>query len=159
MSEHKATIRWSHTTGEFLKGTFSRAHTWSFDGGVTVPASAAPAAVRPPLSNPDNVDPEEAFVASIAACHMLTFLFYAFKERVDVLAYEDDAVGVMSKHEGGSLWVSAVTLKPRITYAPGSQPSPEVEAKLHHLAHEGCYIANSVKTEIRVEPAVGAVEA
>ena len=149
MSEHKATIRWTHVQGEFLKGTFSREHTWTFDGGHTVPASAAPSAVRPPLSNPANVDPEEAYVASIASCHMLTFLWVASRKGVEVSGYEDDAVGVLTKNERGALWVSAVTLHPRIVYA-GTPPSADVVEQLHHAAHEGCYIANSVKTAITV---------
>jgi len=151
MSEHKATIRWAQDQGEFLKGSYSRVHTWSFDGGVTVPASSSPAAVRVPLSNPANVDPEEAFVASIASCHMLTFLWAAYRAKVDVLAYEDDAVGIMTKNEQGVPWVSEVTLRPRITYA-GAPPDDALLARLHHDAHAGCFIANSVKTEIRVAP-------
>src|SRR5688572_10106046 len=122
MSEHKAVIRWSHTQGDFLKGTFSREHTWSFDGGVTVPASASPAAVRPPLSNPANVDPEEALVASISSCHMLTYLYLASRKGFPVAAYEDEATGVLAKNERGGFWVSAVVLKPRITYGPDKTP-------------------------------------
>jgi organic hydroperoxide reductase OsmC/OhrA len=150
MSEHKATVRWSHAQGEFLKGTFSRAHSWSFDGGVTVPASAAPSAVKPPLSNPANVDPEEAYVASIASCHMLTFLWAAYRKGIEVSSYEDEAVGILTKNEQGRLWISAVTLRPRIVFA-GTPPPADVVEQLHHAAHEGCYIANSVKTSITVE--------
>jgi organic hydroperoxide reductase OsmC/OhrA len=149
MSEHKATVTWTHSKGEFLKGTFSREHTWKFDGGVTVPASPSPSAVRPPYSNEANVDPEEAFVASISSCHMLTFLYLASRKSIDVTRYEDEAVGVMTKNERGIPWVSSVVLHPRITYA-GAAPSREVEEALHHAAHDGCYIANSVKTEITV---------
>jgi organic hydroperoxide reductase OsmC/OhrA len=150
MSEHKATIRWTQK-GEFLKGAYSREHTWSFDGGVTVPASSSPAAVRVPLSNPANVDPEEAFVASISSCHMLTFLWVAYRAGIDVTAYEDEAVGVMIKNERGVPWVSAVTLHPRITWGAAGAPAREILDRLHHDAHEGCFIANSVKTEITVE--------
>jgi organic hydroperoxide reductase OsmC/OhrA len=149
MSEHKATIQWAHSSGEFLKGTFSREHTWTFDGGATVPASASPAAVKPPYSNEANVDPEEAFVASIASCHMLTFLWVASRKGVEVSSYEDEAVSVLTKNEQGRMWVSAVTLHPRIAYA-GTPPSAEVLEQLHHAAHEGCYIASSVKTAITV---------
>jgi organic hydroperoxide reductase OsmC/OhrA len=150
MSEHRASVRWAHSRGEFLKGTYSREHTWSFDGGVTVPASPAPSSVPKGFANEANVDPEEAFVASIASCHMLTFLYFAFKERIEVLRYEDDAVGVLTKNERGVPWVSSVVLRPRIEYAGGPPPHDTVE-RLHHLAHEGCYIANSVKTTITVE--------
>jgi len=152
MSEHKATIRWHHAQGEFLKGNYSREHTWAFDGGVTVPASPSPSAVKPPYSNPANVDPEEAYVASISSCHMLTFLWVAYRQGIEVTSYEDEAVGVLTKNERGIPWVSSVVLHPRIVYA-GGRPSPEVEEQLHHKAHEGCYIANSVKTEITVSRA------
>jgi organic hydroperoxide reductase OsmC/OhrA len=95
MSEHKAPIKWTHSQGDFLKGTYSREHTWTFDGGQTVPASSSPAAVRIPFSNPANVDPEEAFVASISSCHMLTYLYVASRKGFEITHYEDDAVGVM----------------------------------------------------------------
>ena len=151
MSEHRATIKWSHSQGEFLKGSYSREHTWSFDGGVTVPASPAPTSVKPPYSNPANVDPEEAFVASISSCHMLTFLWVASRKGIEVTSYEDEAVGRMTKNEHGIPWVSSVVLHPRIVYA-GPSPTQDVEEELHHQAHEGCYIANSVKTQITVAP-------
>lgn len=150
MSEHKATIRWTHSSGDFLKGAYSREHTWSFDGGLTVPASPSPSAVRAPYSNAANVDPEEAFVASISSCHMLTFLYVASKEGIEVTGYEDEAVGRMTKNERGVFWVSSVVLNPRIIYAPVKRPSREVERRLHHAAHEQCFIANSVKTDIQV---------
>jgi organic hydroperoxide reductase OsmC/OhrA len=150
MSEHRATIRWNLKHPEFLKGKFSREHTWSFDGGVTVPASAAPSAVRPPLSNPANVDPEEAFVASVSSCHMLTFLWLASRAGFEIESYEDEAVGVMTKNEKGIPWVSSITLNPRIVYGASKRPSAEEEQKLHHGAHEQCYVANSVKTDIKV---------
>jgi organic hydroperoxide reductase OsmC/OhrA len=151
MSEHRATIKWTHSQGEFLKGSYSREHTWSFDGGVTVPASPAPTSVKPPYSNPANVDPEEAYVAAISSCHMLTFLWVAAQQGLEVTSYEDEAIGVMTKNERGIPWVSSVALRPRVMFN-GPRPSPEVEAELHHKAHEGCYIANSVKTDIKVTP-------
>lgn len=152
MSEHHAIIRWHHTSGEFTRGTYSRAHSWKFDGGQTVPASPSPAVVREPLSDPSAVDPEEAFVAALASCHMLTFLHLASKAGFDVQSYEDDAFGTMAKNERRIPWVNRVTLRPRIVYAPDKSPTPEQEAELHHRAHEGCFIANSVKTEVHVEP-------
>ena len=151
MSEHKATIRWAQSQGEFLKGSYSREHTWTFDGGVTVPASPAPTSVKPPYSNPSNVDPEEAYVAAISSCHMLTFLWVASREGLEVTSYEDEAVGVMTKNERGIPWVSSVVLRPRVMFS-GPRPAPELEDTLHHKAHAACYIANSVKTEIRVAP-------
>jgi organic hydroperoxide reductase OsmC/OhrA len=150
MSEHRATVRWQHTRGDFLRGTYSREHTWTFDGGTTVEASPSPAVVSTPYSNPAFVDPEEAFVAAIASCHLLTFLYLAGKRGLAVARYEDDAVGRMAKNERGVPWVSSVVLRPRIAWV-GDAPPPEVVDELHHRAHEECFIANSVKTEITVE--------
>jgi len=116
MAKYHATIRWAHTTGEFLKGTYSREHTWTFDGGATVPASSSPHVVREPYSNPAAVDPEEALVASISSCHMLSFLWVAKQRGFEVERYEDDAVGLMSPNEHKQLWVSAVDLAPRIAW-------------------------------------------
>src|SRR5437867_5376659 len=99
MSEHKATISWKRTSAEFLKGKYSREHTWSFDGGVTMPASPSPANVPAPYSNPACVDPEEAFVAAVSSCHMLTILFLAYKQGFQIDSYGDEAVGVMTKNE------------------------------------------------------------
>ncbi len=150
MAEHKAVISWSHSRGEFLKGTYSREHTWTFDGGVVVPASPAPSSAPPPYSNPANVDPEEAFVAAISSCHMLTFLYLAYRSGIEVATYEDEAAGVMTKNDRGISWVSSVVLKPRIAYRGERRPSRDEELQLHHDAHEQCYIANSVKTVITV---------
>ena len=151
MSEHKAMIRWMQSQGDFLKGTYSREHTWTFDGGITVQASSSPAAVRVPFSNPANVDPEEAFVASLSSCHMLTYLYVASRKGFEVSSYEDEAVGVMTKNERGVPWVSTVNLHPRITYTGSKSPTSEEVNQMHHAAHEGCFIANSVKTEVQVK--------
>ncbi len=150
MSEYKATIKWQRTSPDFLKGKYSREHTWSFDGGVTVPASASPTVVPAPWSNPAGVDPEEAFVASLSSCHMLTFLHLACKAGFQIDSYEDEAVGRVTKNEKGVPWVSSVTLNPKIVYDGEKLPTPGDEERLHHLAHEHCYIANSVKTEVLV---------
>jgi organic hydroperoxide reductase OsmC/OhrA len=149
MSEHKAKIQWKFSQGDFLKGTYSREHSWTFDGGVTVPASSSPFAVRVPFSNPANVDPEEAFVASLSSCHMLTFLYVASRKGFEIMSYEDDAVGVLTKNEHGNLWVSSVVLHPRITYG-AKTPTREEEDQMHHAAHDQCFIANSVKTDVKV---------
>ena len=151
MSEHKATLKWTLTQGDFLKGTYSREHTWTFDGGLTVPASPSPSAVRVPFSNPANIDPEEAFVASLSSCHMLTYLWVASRKGFEIASYEDEAVGTMTKNERGVYWVSTVVLHPRITYSGVKTPSREEEEQMHHTAHEQCFIANSVKTDIKVE--------
>jgi len=154
MSEHKATVRWKLAAdGEaFRKGRYSREHTWTFDGGLTVPASPSPGVIPAPWSNPAGVDPEEAYVAAISSCHMLTFLYVAMRQGLVVQSYEDDAVGVMRKNERGAIWVSAVTLSPRIAYGGDTPPTAADVDRLHHLAHEQCFIANSVKTEITVKP-------
>jgi organic hydroperoxide reductase OsmC/OhrA len=150
VSEHHATIAWKRSGPNFAKGQFSREHTWTFDGGVTVSASPSTTVIPAPWANPAGVDPEEALVASIASCHMLTFLWVAARQGFVVESYEDDAVGVLTKNERRIPWVSAVTLRPRIVYGGDRRPSHEEEAHLHHEAHEQCFIANSVKTAITV---------
>ena len=152
MSEYKATTRWKNAGPDFLKGQYSRAHEWIFDGGVNVPASASPSVVPTPWADPANVDPEEAFVAALSSCHLLTFLHLASRQGFQVDRYEDEAVGVTTKNERGVPWVSRVTLNPKITYGGAKQPTAAEAEQLHHRAHEQCFIANSVKTEIKVEP-------
>ncbi|TWD81468.1 organic hydroperoxide reductase OsmC/OhrA [Kribbella amoyensis] len=146
MSEHVVDVSWSRGEHEFTYQTYSRDHDWRFDGGVTVPASANPKY----LGTPAPVDPEEAFVAALSSCHMLTFLSIAAKKRIVVDTYDDHAVGVMTPNERGKLAITKVTLHPKITFA-GPEPDREVLAKIHHLAHEECFIANSVTTEIEVD--------
>src|SRR5215470_18156843 len=150
MSEHKARITWKRTSPDFLTGKYSREHTWTFDGGLTVPASPSPSVVPTPYSNPANVDPEEAFVASLASCHMLTFLYLAGRKGFQVDSYDDEAVGALEKNERNVPWVSTVTLNPRIVYGGDKRPTSEEIESLHHDAHEQCFIANSVKTKIVV---------
>jgi len=152
MSEHKATISWNRTEPDFLKGKYSREHTWTFDGGLTVPASPSPSVVPAPWSNPAHVDPEEAYVASISSCHMLTFLFLASRKGFVVDRYSDEAVGVITKNEQGVPWISSVTLHPSIVFSGERLPTPTDEEQLHHLAHEQCFIANSIKSAVTVEP-------
>jgi organic hydroperoxide reductase OsmC/OhrA len=153
MSKHIATLEWKKNGPSFLKGQYSREHTWTFDGGVMVPASSSPSVVPKPWSNPANVDPEEAFVAALASCHMLTFLWLASKQGFEIESYSDEAAGELKKNERGVFWVSLVTLHPRVGYAGDKRPTAEEEAELHHRAHEECFIANSVKTEVRVAEA------
>jgi organic hydroperoxide reductase OsmC/OhrA len=151
MSQHLATIHWTRSGPDFLKGHYSREHTWSFDGGITVPASPSPLVVPVPWSNPANVDPEEAFVASVSSCHMLTFLWLASKEGFVADSYRDESVGVMTKNENGVPWVSTITLRPEIVWSGDKQPAASALERLHHLAHEQCFIANSIKTLVVVE--------
>jgi organic hydroperoxide reductase OsmC/OhrA len=149
--EYTATIRWTRGEGEsFSDNSYSRGHLWSFDGGIEVPGSASPSVVPLPLSREDAVDPEEAFVAAVSSCHMLTFLSIAAKKRFTVDAYEDKALGIMTKNENGKLFVSRITLDPNIEFSGDKVPTPEQIADMHHLAHKECFIANSVLTEIVV---------
>ena len=149
MAEHRAIIEWRNTASaaDFTKGRYSREHAWTFDGGITVAASSSPSVVPAPWSNAAHVDPEEAYVASISSCHMLSFLWVASKRGFAVAHYRDDAVGVLTKNERGKAWVSKVTLAPRIEWADRA-PTAEELASLHHAAHDECFIANSVNTEI-----------
>lgn len=153
MSEHKAIVSWTQNGPDFLKGKFSREHSWRFDGGATVLATAAPQVVPAPWSNPAGVDPEEALVASASSCHMLTFLWLASRKGFAVASYEDEAVGVLTKNEKGIPWISTITLHPRVTYAGDKHPSPAEEEDLHHHAHEQCYVSQSLKSTITVAPA------
>jgi organic hydroperoxide reductase OsmC/OhrA len=155
MHTHSATISWTRTGPDFLRGKYSREHTWAFDGGLVVPASSSPSNVRAPYSNPAGVDPEEAFVAAISSCHMLTFVYEASKLGFQVDDYKDEAIGTMGKNEKGVPWVAAVALHPKVTYSGEKRPSAADEEHLHHLAHEQCYIANSVLTRVTVEPQNG----
>ena len=153
MSEHKAVIRWTLAGPDFKKGRYSREHTWSFDGGLTVTASASPHIVPKPYSSEAAIDPEESFVASLSSCHMLSFLYLAARAGLEVVSYEDEAIGVMAKNEQGATWVSTVTLRPRVTFRVS--PSPEQAHRLHDQAHHDCFIANSVKTQVLVQPISG----
>lgn len=151
MAEHKAFMRWERNGAVFTDLKYSREHIWKFDGGAVVPASPSPHNVKAPYSNAASVDPEEAFVAAIASCHLLTYLYLAAKEGFVVDRYEDDACGVITKNDAGVPWVSAVTLRPSIQYSGAKLPTAADEQRLHHAAHEQCFIANSVKTRITVE--------
>jgi organic hydroperoxide reductase OsmC/OhrA len=146
---YQANILW-RSDGSFRDGRYSRAHEWRFDGGAVVPASASPNVVRPPMSDPAGVDPEEALVASVSSCHMLWFLHLARDAGLDVAAYRDEARGTMGKDERGRMAVTRIALRPQIDFAGGA-PDAETLARLHHEAHERCFIANSLRTEILVE--------
>ncbi len=150
MSEHKATIHWQYSGTDFAKGKYSREHVWEFDGGISIAASPSPSVVLVPYSNPANVDPEEAFVAAVSSCHMLSFLYVASKAGVVVTSYRDEAVGVLTRNAIGKYWISKVTLHPQVEYVAATPPSAGQIQHLHHAAHEECYIANSIKTEVVV---------
>jgi organic hydroperoxide reductase OsmC/OhrA len=151
MSSHQAEITWHRQHGErFVDSKYTRAHLWKFDGGVSVPASSAVSSVPLPYSKPENVDPEEAFVAAISSCHMLTFLYLAAKSGLVVDSYEDLAVGVTESDSRGRKSVTTVKLAPKVSFSGSVQPSDSLVERLHHEAHDECYIANSVRSEITV---------
>jgi organic hydroperoxide reductase OsmC/OhrA len=147
MSEHHARIAWTRTSSDFRYDTYNRAHDWQF-AATTVPASAT----KEYRGDAERVNPEEALVAALSSCHMLTFLAIAAKRKLSLDSYSDDAVGVMAKNEAGRLAITRVTLRPKIAWSAGVTVSRADLETMHHQAHEGCFIANSVKTEITVEP-------
>lgn len=152
MSEHTAVVRWSRDGASFLDGRFSRAHTWTFDGGAIVPASASPHVVGRAFVDPAGVDPEEAFVASLSSCHLLTFVHMASKAGWLLDAYEDEASGLLGKAEDGKLSILRVRLRPRVVFGGDRRPDDAAVRELHHRAHDECFIARSVKCEVVVEP-------
>lgn len=149
MSAHVARVRWKAGEG-FRQGRYSRVHELLFDGGTTVAGSASPQAVPPPFSDPVAVDPEEALVASASACHMLWFLSLAQRSGFDVAAYDDDAVGTLGKDERGRIAMVRIVLRPRVDFV-GAGPDPKSLAALHARAHDSCFIANSLRSEVVVE--------
>lgn len=152
MSEYQAKIIWNRDENEpFIDNKYSRGHQWEFDGGTIVPASSSPHIVPLPYSVEANVDPEEAFIATLSSCHMLFFLGIAAKQRFVVDSYIDNPLGIMEKAADGKVWVTRVTLRPKIEFSGDRQPNPKQIEKIHHQSHEQCFIANSVKTEVVVE--------
>jgi organic hydroperoxide reductase OsmC/OhrA len=152
MAEHSAEIAWERGDQDFVSNRYSRKHVLRFDGGAEVPGSASPHVVPPPMSDASAVDPEEMLIASISACHMLWFLALAAKQRFVVDRYVDKSVGVMAKNAEGRMAVTVVTLRPDVTFSGERLPTRADIDHLHHAAHDACFIANSVKSEIRCEP-------
>jgi organic hydroperoxide reductase OsmC/OhrA len=148
---HGARVIWERGDAVFTDNRYSRRHRIEFDGGAVIPGSSSPTVVRAPYSDPAAIDPEEQFIASISSCHMLWFLSLAAKGKYRVDRYEDDAEGVMEKNAEGKVAITHVTLHPRVAFSGEKMPTAEEIEHLHHEAHEECFIANSVKTEIRVE--------
>jgi organic hydroperoxide reductase OsmC/OhrA len=151
MTEIQSTIVWERGAAQFIDGKYSRAHSWSFDGGAVVPASSSPHIVPLPFSIESAVDPEEAFVASLSSCHMLWFLSIAAKRGLRVNFYRDVAVGEMGHNEHNKLVISLVRLRPEIHW-DGETPADSVIVEMHHEAHAECFIANSVRTKVLTEP-------
>ena len=151
MSEYHATIEWKRETADFDYKTYNRSHSLSFDGGIRVPGSAAPGNVPRSARGALGVDPEQAFVASLSSCHMLWFLHLAADAKLAVERYADEASGVLENNAEGRKVMTRVTLRPAVTFS-GRRPDAAEHAALHERAHHECYIANSVKTEVTVEP-------
>ncbi|MBV9990631.1 MAG: OsmC family protein [Alphaproteobacteria bacterium] len=151
MSSHHATIAWTRMSADFTYDTYNRAHEVRFkSGAIVLPASSAPAF----KGDAERVDPEEAFVAALSSCHMLTFLAICARKRITVESYDDDAEGWLEKGADGKLWMTRVTLRPRVTFAPGATVDAATLDHIHHKSHEDCFIASSVKTQVTVEPQV-----
>ena len=157
MAHYNAQVLWQRGEQPFTDNRYSRRHLLRFDGGVEVPGSSSPHVVPLPMSDASAVDPEEAFVASLSSCHMLWFLAIAAKRKFRVDRYFDAAVGVMGKNADGREAMLTVTLRPEVLFSGDRVPTPDEIAAMHHETHEECFIANSVKTEVRCEP-VGAVQ-
>jgi len=156
MHEYQARVLWERGDQTFTDRKYSRRHLLQFDGGASVPGSSSPLSVRVPYSDPSAVDPEEAFVASLSSCHMLWFLDIACRAGWTVDDYRDDALGVMDHNADGKLAMTVVTLRPVVRFGGALRPEAAEFQRLHHEAHAECFIANSVKTEVRCEPTLGA---
>lgn len=152
MTNHIAEVHWSRGDQDFLDNQYSRKHLLRFDGGIEVPGSSSPHVVPVPMSIIAAVDPEEAFVASLASCHMLWFLSIAAKQGFCVDRYTDIASGTMEKNAEGKLAMTVVTLKPLVQFSGNKMPTPQQILDMHHEAHEACFIANSVKTQVLCQP-------
>jgi organic hydroperoxide reductase OsmC/OhrA len=153
MPDHSASIRWARGEHPFLDNRYSRAHEWRFDGGAVVRASSSPSVVRPPMSDPSGVDPEEAFVAALSSCHMLWFLSLAAERGLVVDLYEDAAIGHMERLPDGRSTMARVVLRPRVTFASGTAPTRATLDALHDDAHHQCFLASAVKCALTIEPA------
>jgi organic hydroperoxide reductase OsmC/OhrA len=152
MAQYSAEIIWERGDAAFTDNRYPRRHLWRFDGGLEVPGSSSPHSVPVPLSDPRAVDPEEALIAALSSCHMLWFLAIAAKRKFRVDRYRDQAAGTLAKNAAGKLYLSVVTLQPEVQFSGEALPSREEIEAMHHTAHAECYIANSVKAEVRVEP-------
>ena len=152
MAEYTAEVLWQRGEQDFLGNRYSRRHLIRFDGGAELAGSSSPHVVPLPWSDAGAVDPEETFVASLSSCHMLWFLSIAAKAGWQVDTYVDNAAGTLARNVAGRMAMTQVVLRPRVVFSGERQPDPEELRRLHHRAHEACFIANSVTTEVRCEP-------
>ena len=149
MTEHHARVHWKRTSVDFTYDTYNRAHEMAFkDGAIVLAASSAPEF----KGEPDRANPEEAYVAALSSCHMLTFLAICARKKLTVDSYEDDAVGVLERAPSGKLWMARVILRPLVKFGAGAAVDAVLLTDLHHKSHENCFIANSVTTNVTVEP-------
>ncbi len=151
MHQYQAEILWKRGEQAFADNRYSRAHQWEFDGGLVVGASSSPLSVAVPMSEPKNVDPEEALVAALASCHMLFDLSFVAERGFIIDQYRDLAVGIMDKNARGKQAITRIHLRPLESYSGEKQPSLQEREELHHKAHEHCYIANSIHAEVVIE--------
>lgn len=158
MEKYLATILWERNNTRFTDNRYSRSHFWEFDNGKQIAASASPNIVPVPLSDPEAIDPEEAFVAALSSCHMLWFLSIAAKRGFVVELYRDPAEGILKKDKNGRLAITEVTLYPHVLYKDGNVPGEEENTEMHHEAHKKCFIANSVKTKIYIKSSMGTLD-
>jgi organic hydroperoxide reductase OsmC/OhrA len=157
MAHYRAEVLWVRGSQPFVDNRYSRRHLLRFDGGIEVPGSASPHVVPLPMSDTSAIDPEEAFVSSLSSCHMLWFLSIAAKRGFCVDRYCDAAVGEMARNAEGKMVMSVVTLRPQVDFSGDRRPTREQLDEMHHQAHAECFIANSVKSEVRCEPIYGAL--
>ena len=151
MAIYTAMLTWTRGEQVFSDGKYSRGHEIAFDGGFSIPGSASPHVVRPPLSREDAADPEELLVAALSACHMLFFLDFARRGGFVIDTYSDAPEGVLGKDERGRMAMTKITLKPALVWSGDKRPTPEDIAALHHKSHEACFIANSFRGEVAIE--------
>lgn len=149
---YTAETLWERGSQPFVDNRYSRRHLLRFDGGLTVAGSSSPLIVPEPFSDPGAIDPEEALVSALSSCHMLWFLGIAARDGFVVDAYHDEAIGVMTPNERKKLWLSSVTLRPKVTFSAETLPTPSDIERMHHEAHDECFIANSVKTDVKIQP-------
>lgn len=152
MAKYSTEVLWLRGEQDFLDNRYSRKHLLRFDGGLEIPGSSSPHVVPPPMSDPSALDPEEAFVSALSSCHMLWFLSIAAKRGFRVDRYFDAAVGIMKRNAEGKLAMTVVTLKPEVRFSGERVPTREELDRMHHEAHDECFIANSVKTEVFCQP-------
>ncbi|WP_111657790.1 OsmC family protein [Isoalcanivorax indicus] len=151
MAEHAATVTWHLAPrAEFSAQNYNQDHEWTFPGGEVVPASSSPHY----HGTASRVNPEEAVIASLSSCHMLTFLALAAKKQLRVLSYLDRATGTLGKNDAGKMALTEITLRPRVVFADEASPDEATLRGLHDEAHDRCFIANTLNAKMTLEPEI-----